>query len=70
MDEKTFLHNLILVDRWKPKFPTDPLINFHIKVKDYNINTKIVTYSWWDGTKGYEDELSFEEFEKRFEKKY
>lgn len=70
MNAETFLSNLNFVDRWKPKCSTDPLINFHIKVKDYNLKTKIVTFSWWDETKGYEDDLSFEDFEKRFEKKY
>jgi len=55
-------------DRWKTRSPEDELNGFHIKVKDYN--GKYIIFSWWDGKAAWEDYLSYDEFERRFEPWY
>ena len=64
------IHLFESVDRWETRCIEDPLTGFHIKIKDYNTETKIVTFSWYDGKDGLEDDLSFDEFKKRFEPWY
>ena len=58
------------VDRWKTRSTEDPLSGFHIKIKDYDTEIQIVTFSWWDGKDSWEDDLWFEQFDKRFEPWY
>lgn len=58
------------VDRWQPRDNQDTLIHKHIKVVDFDTKNRTVTFSWWEGEQGLEDELSFDEFKNRFVKKY
>jgi len=70
MKDPDLIHLFEAVDRWKTMAQDDPLNSFHIKIHDYDAERRTVSFSWYDGKDGWEDDLGFDEFEKRFEPLY